>query len=151
MAMATYNEAVEQTITAGEQIHQIVNGTATTEVTVEDGSKVPSIRKAILDNFYFKDPIAWQVGQTENVFNQLRQFTDGSWWYAPSATAIKPVSMGVTPVGDPLWKICAFESARANAEATHTRISEPVWVRPVPAASPGALLSARSPTIQVLA
>lgn len=106
----TYNEAVEQTITAGEQIHQIVNGTATTEVTVEDGSKVPSIRKALLDNFYFKDPIAWQVGQAENVFNQLRQFTDGSWWYAPSATASNPISMGVTPVGDPLWKIYDFDA-----------------------------------------
>lgn len=106
----TYQAAVEQTITAGEQIHQIVNGTATTEVTVEDGSKVPSIRKALLDNFYFKDPIAWQVGQTENVFNQLRQFTDGSWWYAPSATAGNPISMGSTPVGDPLWKIYDFDA-----------------------------------------
>ena len=106
----TYQESVEQTITAGEQIHQIVNGTATTEVTVEDGSKVPSIRKALLDNFYFKDPIAWQVGQTENVFNQLRQFTDGSWWYAPSATASNPVSMGSTPVGDSLWKIYDFDA-----------------------------------------
>ena len=107
---STYNQAVEQTITAGEQIHQIVNGTATTEVTVEDGSKVPSIRKALLDNFYFKDPIAWQSGQTENVFNQLRQFTDGSWWYAPSATASNPVSMGSTPVGDSLWKIYDFDA-----------------------------------------
>lgn len=107
---STYNQAVEQTITAGEQIHQIVNGTATTEVTVEDGSKVPSIRKALLDNFYFKDPIAWQVGQTENVFNQLRQFTDGSWWYAPSATASNPISMGSTPVGDSLWKIYDFDA-----------------------------------------
>ena len=106
----TYNQAVEQTITAGEQIHQIVNGTATTEVTVEDGSKVPSIRKALLDNFYFKDPIAWQVGQTENVFNQLRQFTDGSWWYAPSATASNPISMGSTPIGDSLWKIYDFDA-----------------------------------------
>lgn len=110
MAMTTYSEAVEQTITAGEQIHQIVNGTATTEVTVEDGSKVPSIRKALLDNFYFKDPIAWQVGQTENVFNQLRQFIDGSWWYAPSATASNPISMGSTPVGDPLWMIYDFDA-----------------------------------------
>lgn len=109
---STYQAAVEQTITAGEQIHQIVNGTATTEVTVEDGSKVPSIRKALLDNFYFKDPIAWQVGQTENVFNQLRQFTDGSWWYAPSATASNPVSMGSTPIGDSLWKIYDFDAIK---------------------------------------
>ena len=101
----TYNQAVEQTITAGEQIHQIVNGTATTEVTVEDGSKIPSVRKALVDNFYFKDPIAWQIGQTEEVFNQLRQFTDGTWWYAPSATASNPVSMGSTPVGDLLWRL----------------------------------------------
>lgn len=106
----TYSAAVEQTITAGEQIHQIVNGTATTEVIVEDGSKVPSIRKALLDNFYFKNPIAWQVGQTENVFNQLRQFTDGSWWYAPSATASNPISMGSTPVGNSLWKVYDFDA-----------------------------------------
>lgn len=106
----TYQAAVEQTIIAGEQIHQIVNGTATTEITVEDGSKIPSVRKFLVDNFYFKDPIAWQVGQTENVFNQLRQFTDGSWWYAPSATASNPISMGSTPVGDPLWKIYTIDA-----------------------------------------
>lgn len=106
----TYTQAVEQTITAGEQIHQIVNGTATTEVTVEDGSKVPSVRKALIDNFYFKDPIAWQAGQTETIFNQLRQFTDGSWWYAPSATVSNPISMGATPVGDSLWKIYDFDA-----------------------------------------
>lgn len=106
----TYQAAVEQTITAGEQIHQIVNGTATTEVTVEDGSKVPSIRKALLDNFYFKDPIAWQVGQTESVFNQLRKFTDGSWWYAPSATASNPISMGATPVGNNNWKVYSLDA-----------------------------------------
>lgn len=101
----TYQESVEQTIIAGEQLHQIINGDANTEITVEDGSKVPSVRKALVDNFYFKDPLDWQVGQTESVFNQLRKFTDGTLWYARSATANSPVNMGATPVGDPLWVI----------------------------------------------
>lgn len=107
---STYQAAVEQTIAAGEQIHQIINGTATTEVIVEDGSKVPSIRKALVDNFYFKDPIVWQSGSSEVVFNQLRQFTDGSWWYAPSATTNNPVSMNSTPIGDPLWKLYTMDA-----------------------------------------
>ena len=106
----TFQEATEIAIEASNQLHGVINGDANAEVIVEDGSKVPSIRKALLDNFYFKDPIAWQVGQTENVFNQLRQFTDGSWWYAPSATASNPISMGSSPVGDVLWKIYDFDA-----------------------------------------
>lgn len=99
----TYQESVEQTITAGEQLHQIVNGTATTEVTVEDGSKIPTVRKALIDNFYFKSPLDWQSGQQEVVFNQLRKFTDGTLWYAPNATASNPIIMDATPVGDNNW------------------------------------------------
>lgn len=106
----TYNEAVEQTIIASEQLHQIVNGSATTEVTVEDGSKIPTIRKSLIDNFYFKDPIDWSVGQTESVFNQLRKFTDGSLWYAPNATASNIVPMGTTPVGDNSWVIYSLDA-----------------------------------------
>lgn len=106
----TYSQAVEQTITAGEQIHQIINGTATTEVTVEDGSKVPSVRKALLDNFYFKDPLDWQSGQQEVVFNQLRKFTDGTMWYAPNATASNPINMGATPVGNNNWKVYSLDA-----------------------------------------
>ncbi|QEG08562.1 hypothetical protein [Aeromonas phage 4L372D] len=106
----TYQAAVEKTITAGEQIHQIVNGTATEEVIVEDGSKVPSVRKALLDNFYFKDPLDWQAGQQELVFNQLRKFTDGSMWYAPNATTTNPINMGVTPVGDVNWRVYSLDA-----------------------------------------
>lgn len=106
----TYNEAVEQTIVAGEQLHQIVNGLGTTDIIVEDGSAIPSVRKALIDNFYFKDPVNWVAGQTEVVFNQLRKFTDGSWWYAPSATATNPVSMGITPIGDPLWHVYSLDA-----------------------------------------
>src|SRR5690348_9020787 len=106
----TYNEAVEQTIIAGEQLHQIVNGIGTVEVTVEDGSKIPSVRKALLDNFYFKGPIDWASGQEEDVFNQLRKFTDGSWWYAPGATETNPILMGATPVGNPLWRVYSLDA-----------------------------------------
>lgn len=120
--MTTYSEAVEQTITAGEQIHQIVNGTTTTEVIVEDGSKIPSVRKALLDNFYYKDPINWQQGQSELVFNQIRKFTDGTWWVAPTSTATNPVVMGVTPYGDPLWKVFSWDRVIDSQKANRNLI-----------------------------
>jgi hypothetical protein len=105
----TYQQAVEQTIIGAEQFHEIINGSATSEIIVEDGSKIPSVRKALIDNFYYKDPIIWQQGQSELVFNQIRKFTDGTWWVAPNATATNPVVMGVTPYGDPLWKVFSWD------------------------------------------
>jgi len=134
--MATsYQEAVEKTIIASEQLNQIVNGTATAEVVVEDGSKIPSVRKALVDNFYFKDPLPWQQGQTETVFNQLRKFTDGTLWYAPTATMSNVITMGVTPVGDPLWTVYSLDAIpkltpqirealrRSYAEAGYTLVA----------------------------
>src|SRR5574343_5859 len=106
----TYQQAVEQTITGAEQFHQIINGTGSSEIIVEDGSKVPSVRKALIDNFYFKDPINWSQGNSESVFNQLRKFTDGSWWYAPNATAATPISMGLTPIGDVNWVLYSLDA-----------------------------------------
>ncbi len=44
----TYQQAVEQTIIGAEQFHEIINGSATSEIVVEDGSKIPSVRKALL-------------------------------------------------------------------------------------------------------
>lgn len=106
----TYQQAVEQTITGAEQFHQIVNGSGATEIVVEDGSTIPSVRKALLDNFYFKDPISWVQGSSEVVFNQLRKFTDGTLWYSPFATTSSPVSMGTTPIGDSNWFIYSFDA-----------------------------------------
>ena len=84
-------------------MHDIINGDALSEVTAEDGN-IPTIRKAIADNYYFKSPIAWAASSTETVFNQLRKFTDGSWWWAPQATAAHPISMGASPYNDINWK-----------------------------------------------
>lgn len=102
---STFGEAVVLTTTASNQFHQIINEDGTTSVPIEDGSLIPTVRKALLENFYFKDPIAWSSGATETVFNQLRSYTDGTWWYAPTARSSTPVTMSGTPVGDTNWKL----------------------------------------------
>ena len=47
----TFQEATEIAIEASNQLHGVINGDANAEVTVEDGSKIPSVRKALIDNF----------------------------------------------------------------------------------------------------
>lgn len=123
----TYAEAVEQTIIAGEQLHQIINGTSLTEVTVEDGSKIPTVRKALIDNFYFKSPLDWQSGQQESVFNQLRKFIDGTLWYAPSATTSSPLNMGETPVGDNNWRVYTSDVIAKINKFSGTIIEPAEW------------------------
>lgn len=106
----TFEEAVELTITASNQHHQIINGSATEQVQVEDGSYIPTVRKALVDNLYFKSPIAWSTGTNETIFNQLRSFPDPisgqiSWWYAPNATNSNPILMPSNPTDSPNWVI----------------------------------------------
>ncbi len=84
-------------------IHDVVNGDATTEVTVDDNNTLPSIRKTLVDNFHFLSPLDWNATGNTEVFNQLFKFTDGLFYYAPTALVGVPVVMGATPVGDPLW------------------------------------------------
>lgn len=122
----TYQQAVEQTIIGAEQFHEIINGSATSEIVVEDGSKIPSVRKALIDNFYYKDPILWQQGQPELVFNQIRKFTDGTWWIAPNATATNPVVMGITPYGDPLWKVFSWDRV-IDSQKANRKLIERSW------------------------
>ncbi|WNO47250.1 hypothetical protein [Vibrio phage vB_VibM_10AMN] len=95
------NEAVELIIDGGNQLHQIINEDATTEVQTESGP-IPSVRKALADTFLFLEPIAWQNGSDEIAFNQLRTFDDNIYW-APTASLSNPIPMGVTPVGDSNW------------------------------------------------
>lgn len=93
-----------------KRMHDIVNGSATQQVTVEDGSLIPTVRKALVDNLFFKTPpLAWVVGSRATVFNQLYTFTaaDGAvtWWYAPSATASKPVVLPTDPSQVSAWRL----------------------------------------------
>ena len=97
------NEAVELIIDGGNQLHQIINEDATTEVQTESGP-IPSVRKALADTFLFLDPIPWQQGSDEIAFNQLRTFDNNVYW-APTATLSTPIPMGVTPIGDSNWHL----------------------------------------------
>ncbi|AXN57960.1 tail fiber protein [Acinetobacter phage ABPH49] len=114
--------AVDQLILDCERVHGIVNGLATQGVTVEDGSVIPSIRKAMMDNLYFKTPpFAWTPGRTTTVFNQLYTFSEpnmgASWWYAPGATTVSPVMMKEKPHDDPNWRLIIDTASIADIYA----------------------------------
>ncbi|MCC5410110.1 hypothetical protein LMT12_26600, partial [Escherichia coli] len=86
--MTSFEQAVDQVIVDSERLHLIVNGNAVDEVVVEDGTTIPTVRKAMLDTLYFKTPpIPWAYGASTTVFNQLYEFkgdTGPQWWYAPA-------------------------------------------------------------------
>lgn len=99
-----FNKAVDQVILDSKRLHGVVNGDGLASIVTEDGSLIPSVRKALLDNLYFKTPpIAWKQGTQVSVFNQLYAFTEAgatSWWYAPTATQSTIVLQGVSPKSD---------------------------------------------------
>ena len=105
----TYSDAVDLSITASNQLHKILNGDSTTEITVEDGSKIPSVRKAYTDSLFFLSPQPWTVGEYETVYNQLRAFVEPTgittWWFSKPATVSTPVLMSTTPHEDSNWTL----------------------------------------------
>lgn len=107
--MTLFENAVDQVIVDSERLHNVVNGTAVEEVITEDGSVIPTIRKAMLDNIYFKTPpLPWTVGATCTVFNQLYAFKSAAgtqWFYAPSASIDNPVRLPADPTESGYWKI----------------------------------------------
>ena len=113
----TFQEATEIAIEASNQLHSVINGDANAEVIVEDGSKIPSVRKAMVDSLYFKPPIAWAQGGYEDTFSQLRAF-NGSWWFSPTATTSTPSLMDATPVGDSSWVLFTNKLVTVPATAT---------------------------------
>lgn len=104
-----FENAVDQVIVDSERLHNVVNGSAVEEVITEDGSPIPTIRKAMLDNIYFKTPpLPWTVGATCTVFNQLYAFKSAAgtqWFYAPSASVDNPVRLPADPTESGYWKI----------------------------------------------
>lgn len=116
------DEAVDQIILDSKRLHIVVNGTGTEQAITEDGSLIPSVRKALIDNLYFKTPpIPWRTGTTVNEYNQLYVYTDSSanttWWYAPGATVSAPVVMQSSPVNDPRFKVFMDKTTMADIYA----------------------------------
>lgn len=103
----TYREAVDLALDSSNQFHRIINESATSTINTASGP-IDSLRKALVDNFYFKTPLEWIQGESEIEFNQLRLFSDGYIYFAPSARGNNPIPMGVTPVGDPNWVLSSF-------------------------------------------
>lgn len=101
--------AVDQLVEDSERMHKIVNGTVSETVIVEDGSEIPTIRKALLDNVYFKTPPQpWIAGTQATVFNQLYAFTSSAgtfWWYAPGASPSTPVTLPTNPSTSTAWRV----------------------------------------------
>lgn len=125
----TFTQAVELTIFASNQLHDVINGDALTTVETENGD-IPTLRKALVDNFYFKTPINWVEGESATVFNQLYYF-DGTlatsgWYYAPQATLDNPIAMGSTPLNDDNWRLyqTAKESIPAQVFPWSTEITQ---------------------------
>lgn len=113
----TFQEATEIAIEASNQLHGVINGDANAEVIVEDGSKIPSVRKAMVDSLYFKPPIAWAQGEYEDTYNQLREFVDAGiriWCFAKGATVSTPVLMSTSPLTDENWTVWNISSANAS-------------------------------------
>ncbi|MFW9600698.1 MAG: hypothetical protein ACMV1B_00015, partial [Prevotella sp.] len=123
----TFQEGVDLTIEASNQLAQVVRGDANTEVTVADGSTIPSIRKAQADSMYFKEPEVWTTGQTETDYLQLKKYIDPttnkeSWWFAKGALVSNPIAMGTSPFGDDNWTLYTPEDLFISGKAEYESI-----------------------------
>lgn len=124
------DKAVDQIIEDSKRLHLIVNGTGTESASTEDGSLIPSVRKAILDNFHFKTPpLPWRNGGSVTVFNQLYSFSDVAgkvtWWYAPGATSSAPVIMMDSPFNDVRFRLFVDNG---NIKDIFAPITSPVFL-----------------------
>lgn len=123
-----FEVAVAQVIEDSERLHTLVNGSGLESVITEDGSAIPSVRKALLDNVYFKTPpLPWTPGTSVTVFNQLYAYTNAGsvqWWYAPTASISTPVSMPANPNTSSSWRLYVDSNVMATLYA---RIESPIF------------------------
>lgn len=110
----TFEQAVELAIFSSNQLHNIINGDSLSTVDAEDGA-IPTVRKALIDNIYFKTPaIEWEDGTEVTVFNQLYTFSGGTTgtalWYAPTASTSNVITMGSSPESDDNWKLYGWDT-----------------------------------------
>lgn len=123
------DKAVDQIIVDSKRLHTVVNGSGTEEAITEDGSRIPSVRKALLDNLYFKvPPIPWRNGTSVKEYNQLYSFTDNqgitTWWYAPGATNSAQVVMGDSPLNNAGFKLFMD---RSDLSKVYAPINSPLF------------------------
>lgn len=111
-------QGVDLVIFSSNQLHDVINGSATESIETESGL-IPTLRKALMDNFFFKSPIEWSEGSNETTFNQLRYFKNGilsGYYYAPAATLVNPIPMQGTPVGDNNWVLWGMQTEQLATE-----------------------------------
>lgn len=117
----SFDQAVDLTIFSSNQLGDVINGDAISVVNTESGD-IPTLRKALVDNFYFKNPIMWNPGESTTVFNQLYAYYSNDinkgWYYAPTATLTNPILMGDTPVGDANWRLYSLQSTDVPASVS---------------------------------
>lgn len=134
-----FEQAVDQVIVDSKRLHDVVNGTGLDTVITEDGSTIPTVRKALLDNLYFKTPpLPWIAGTQTTVFNQLYAFNSSSgvqWWYAPTASVSNPTVLPSDPSTSTLWR--TYNDAAAM-DGKYAPINSPIFTGNPQAPTPSA-------------
>lgn len=100
----TLQQATDLVVRAANDLSQVINGLATGEVELCDGDVIPTLRKALLDNFYFLPAIPYVQGTTNEVYNQLYIYED-YLIYSPAATASNPITLVEFPLSSGDWQV----------------------------------------------
>lgn len=117
----TLQQATDLIISASSDIHDVINGLSTEEITLCDGSTIPTLRKALIDNFYFLPAIPYAEGVDNTVYNQLFNYND-LLIYSPAATIDNPISSPEFPLETGNWVI--FSNVGQSIEIAPRQIGD---------------------------